>query len=108
MRTGSKNGRESGTRFWLSYDLGIRGNYEELYEWLDKHGAQECGDSVATFKSKKTREQIKSELLAMPALKNGRLYLIALNENGGFIAGKRKVAPWFGYAASLESSEIEA
>ena len=35
---------------WLSYDLGIRGDYESLYAWLDQHNAKECGDSLAFFK----------------------------------------------------------
>ena len=28
---------------WISYDLGVRGDYENLYSWLDTHGAKECG-----------------------------------------------------------------
>ena len=35
---------------WLSYDLGIQGDYESLYQWLDSQGAIERGDSVAFFK----------------------------------------------------------
>ncbi len=34
---------------WLSYDLGVKGDYEGLYAWLDDHGAIECGESVAFF-----------------------------------------------------------
>ena len=30
---------------WISYDLGIRGDYEGLYAWLDSHRAKECGDA---------------------------------------------------------------
>ncbi|MHB9292468.1 hypothetical protein Holit_01566 [Hollandina sp. SP2] len=37
------------TRVWLSYDLGIKGDYANLYIWLDEHKALECGDSIATF-----------------------------------------------------------
>jgi hypothetical protein len=95
------------TRFWLSYDLGLRGNYEDLYEWLDRHEARECGDSLATFVSSKTRMQLREEILMVPGMKVARLYLIGLNDSGGFIAGKRKVAPWTGYATSVESSEVE-
>jgi hypothetical protein len=40
------------TRYWLSFDLGLQGDYDNLYAWLDKQGAQECGDSVATFEVK--------------------------------------------------------
>ena len=29
---------------WLSYDLGVDGDYENLYAWLDHKEAKECGD----------------------------------------------------------------
>ena len=35
------------TVMWMSYDLGVKGDYEGLYAWLDDHGAAECGNSVA-------------------------------------------------------------
>src|SRR5689334_10828031 len=35
------------TVLWMSYDLGVKGDYEGLYAWLDDHGAAECGNSVA-------------------------------------------------------------
>ena len=37
----------SKARFWLSYDLGINGDYDGLYRWLDRQGAKECGSSMA-------------------------------------------------------------
>lgn len=36
--------------FWLSYDLGIAGDYPDLYQWLDDHEAKSCGNSIAFFK----------------------------------------------------------
>jgi hypothetical protein len=50
------------SRYWLSFDLGVRGDYEALYEWLDALDAKECGDSVATFLSPNTHEEIAEEL----------------------------------------------
>src|SRR5258705_495299 len=86
-------------RFWISFDLGLSGNYTELYAWLDQKGAKECGDSVATFTSEKSRQQIKSELTRILNLKrNPRIYLISRKEGGRFIFGTRKVAPWTGFA----------
>ena len=35
---------------WISYDLGINGDYENLYAWLDNKDAQDCGDSVAVLR----------------------------------------------------------
>ena len=34
---------------WMSYNLGVTGDYEGLYAWLDEHNAKECGNSVAWF-----------------------------------------------------------
>jgi hypothetical protein len=31
-------------RYWISFDLGLQGDYEPLYEWLDRHEALECGE----------------------------------------------------------------
>ena len=33
-------------KIYLSYDLSIQGDYNNLYKWLDAHQAKECGDSV--------------------------------------------------------------
>ncbi len=93
-------------RHWLSYDLGLRGNYEELYAWLDSMGAKECGDNVATFVTEKTREQIVKELSKLLDKKT-RAYIINREQGGKFILGKRKVAPWKGYAEQLVESEEE-
>ena len=104
-------------RYWVSFDLGLRGNYEELYAWLDSQGAKECGDGVASFVSNKSREQIISELkkLEQPPIKSlpgsrttARIYLITMKEGGKFIVGKRRAAPWTGYAPTEQESEIEA
>ena len=35
---------------WISCDLGVNGDYEGMYAWLDDHGAKECGSSVAFVK----------------------------------------------------------
>ena len=92
-------------RYWISFDLGLRGNYEDLYEWLDKMEAKECGDNVATFLTDKSREQLKKELIKFLD-KKARVYIINMSQGGKFILGKRKVAPWSGYAAaSIETVE---
>jgi hypothetical protein len=102
-------------RYWLSFDLGLRGNYEGLYEWLDNLNAKECGDSVATFVSDKNTEIIRKELSRIVDEKS-RIYLISritakgqTHTVGKFIIGRRKAAPWVGYGASssAESDEEE-
>ncbi|NJD53865.1 MAG: hypothetical protein FIB07_13475 [Candidatus Methanoperedens sp.] len=92
-------------RCWLVYDLGLRGNYEGLYVWLDKMQAEECGDNVATFSTEKTRTEIKQELSEF-LNENVRAYFIdSRDSKGGFIKGGRKKAPWEGYGK--EQVEIE-
>jgi hypothetical protein len=91
-------------RVWLSYDLGLRGDYESLYEWLDEKGAEECGDSIATFRTDQSREQIYDSLKeVLGGSPKARIYIIT--ENGGkFIFGKRKAAPWTGsFQTAVES-----
>ena len=103
-------------RYWISFDLGLNGDYEPLYAWLDiqdyqergdGQGAKECGDNLATFVSDKSREQIERELSTLlgkrarkiPAAQvNPRIYIISTKDGGKFILGKRKFAPWKGYA----------
>jgi hypothetical protein len=86
-------------RYWLSFDLGLQGNYDTLYEWLDRQDAGECGDSLATFRSDRTRDQLAKELKTiLGETKSARVYLIDMKEGGRFVLGKRKVSPWKGFA----------
>jgi hypothetical protein len=98
---------EAGMRYWISFDLGIRGNYASLYEWLDRYKAKECGESVATFLSEKTRDQIVQELKKVVDMDtNPRIYIIVMKQGGKFVLGHRKVPPWLGHAQEiLESGE---
>ena len=92
-------------RYWLSFDLGLRGEYEDLYMWLDAMEARECGENVATFLSEKTGEQIKTELSDILD-ERARVYIITRKQGGRFILGKRKRAPWSGYAQDLFDVEM--
>ncbi len=95
--------------YWLSYDLGVGGDYKALYQWLDNHDAKLCGDSVAFFKYKykageEPDEKLKNELLRQIKLNGGnKLYIIRLNNEGApmgsFIYGRRSAAPWVGYGS---------
>jgi hypothetical protein len=113
MSSSSSKESPKTSRFWLSYDLGIQGDYGPLYAWLDKTQARDCGDSVATFTSDKTREQLKTDLVRVvkSAGPSGRLYLIGRNASGrvvgGFIFGGRKRPPWSGFAQETETGEEE-
>ncbi len=104
-------------RVWLSYDLGVGGDYEGLYTFLDTLGAKECGDSLAFFeyeyKSDLGRE-LKDEIREKVNLnKNDRVYIIATyyTQEGNkkflakFLYGKRKRPPWQGYA-KVEYDEV--
>jgi hypothetical protein len=101
--------------FWLSYDLGLKGDYNSLYTWLDTLKAKECGNSIATFWYKYDSdylEEIKKSLQdSLTISKNDRFYLIWRSVDGTntsikgeFLFGKRKPAPWEGYSAGFEDS----
>jgi len=96
--------------FWISYDLGLKGDYSGLYTWLDTVKAKECGDSIAFFTKEykgNLIEAIKKDILKFAKLnKTDRVYLIYLeNETGKvkgiFLFGGRKRAPWEGFAAGI-------
>jgi hypothetical protein len=96
------------TRYWISFDLGLRGDYAEFYGWLDKQEAKECGDNVATLVSEKTRDEIVKELSdRLSQEKNPRVYVIDRKKGGKFVIGKRKLAPWSGYAQTVFDSGDE-
>lgn len=89
---------------WISYDLGVKGDYEGLYSWLDNHKTKECGNSVAVLEYDYTdalAEDIQKDLSQNVNLaKHDRVYIIWLEDNkmkGKFLFGKRKAAPWSGY-----------
>jgi len=99
------------TRYWLSYDLGLRGNYDDLYRWLAEKGAKECGESVATFAVEATFDQLKKELKPIMG-KKGRAYVIGRDADGTWrgkwLLGSRKPPPWIGYALLADDDQDEA
>lgn len=99
---------------WLSFDLGVSGDYEGLYAWLDDHQAKECGDSVASFRFScdgDLPESLKTEIENAVSLnKRSRVYVVYRDERklkGRYIIGRRKSAPWDGYGAHQEHDDDE-
>ena len=89
---------------WISYDLGVKGDYEGLYSWLDNHKAKECGNSVAVVEYDYTdalEEDLQKDLSQnVNFAKHDRVYIIWQEDQkmqGKFLFGKRKAAPWSGY-----------
>lgn len=93
--------------YWMSYDLGVGGDYQHLYQWLDDKDAKPCGDSVAFFYFKYNTDNPDKELLEaiqkIVKLESGNIiYVVRKKEDeaayyGSFLFGKRKSAPWVGY-----------
>jgi hypothetical protein len=95
---------------WVSFDLGVNGDYTGMYAWLAKRGAKECGDSVACFwyeHAGNLSQDMKDDLnesVELDAKKN-RIYLVRLVKGkmkGGFIFGRRRIPPWAGFAETGE------
>lgn len=102
---------------YLSYDLGLKGDYNGLYSWLDSLDAKECGNNVALFQKEFLKndhtsiyEELKKEMQENIQLKaTDRIYVILRSQEGlmkgKFIFGGRKRAPWEGFAVSYDNSE---
>lgn len=105
--------------FWISFDLGLKGDYEGLYSYLDTNGAKECGNSIALLKlplSSRNEDpvaKLKKELLENVQLnKTDRIYIVWRDVKDGksiargtFLFGNRKRSPWEGFAIGLEDSD---
>jgi hypothetical protein len=94
---------------WISYDLGVRGDYEGLYSWLDAHGAKECGNSLAVLAYPHEGpliDRLKADLKRHVTIdKRSRIYVVYRDQGTGknkgrFIFGGRRAAIWTGYAPS--------
>lgn len=105
---------------WMSYDLGVQGDYQSLYAWLDDHNAKECGDSLAVLQYTHTGNGTDAMLKALgnelskvlDQSKRTRIYVIYRdrtdNKNKGtFIFGGRRSPPWTGYGLNRTGEEDE-
>ena len=103
---------------WLTYDLGVGGDFQGLYSWLDDKGAIESGNNNAYFKYSYPKnitsdtqlvETLKKELEETVSFKAGnRIYIVRKslskdNSIGSFVIGKRKASPWEGYGTKIEN-----
>lgn len=104
-------------KFWLGYDLGLKGDYPSLFKWLDERESIECGNNLAfvtfNYEVNLYEELLKSLNETINFNSTDRIYLITTADNiphksipngkekfpnGRFIIGGRKAAPWTGYA----------
>lgn len=101
---------------WMTYDLGIKGDYQALYRWLDNHSAIECGLNTAFFKYTYKMDaiiELKEELLdAILFSSNDRVYIIIKKDDnsttiGKFIIGNRKANPWEGYGNLHTDTKVD-
>jgi hypothetical protein len=106
---------------WLTYDLGVGGDFPSIYSWLDDKKAVECGNNVACLNlpypdninsDKAFVEFLKSELENKIKFQPGnRIYIVrkAFDQDrqgktiGSFVIGKRKANPWEGFGETAEN-----
>lgn len=100
---------------WLSFDLGVAGDYDSLYAYLDNVDAVECGDNLAFFNiafsgtDAELEMKIEHDLTSgMTLAKNDRIYVVFRRTDGKvtgkFLVGSRKASPWQGFGRH-EASE---
>ena len=104
------------SRIWLSYDLGVRGDYEGMYAFLDEFDAKECGDSTSSCMFPYNRDllaELKAAIKKNVTLgPRARIYVIFPGPNGKFkgkfLFGRRKPPVWAGYSGQGSDEEDEA
>jgi hypothetical protein len=97
---------------WLSFDLGIRGDLEGIYQFLGEHEAKECGSNMAAFAftyngdiATELTENLKN---VVTFDKRSRVYLIYPRGGkyvGKFIIGSRRAPPWSSFIPSQDNEE---
>ncbi len=97
---------------WISFDLGVQGDYEGIYRWLDEKSAIECGDSLAFLNYKYSGDLLKKLQAdfksAISVDKKTRIYVIRLENGkmkGKFIFGSRRQPAWTGMAGGNGQEE---
>ncbi len=100
----------------LWYDLGVQGDYEGVYSWLDEHQANECGDNLAFLNyeySGSLLEALTADLKkSIEIPKRTRIYVIYRDPDtkkmkGSFIFGGRKAPPFSGFAVAVGSADSD-
>lgn len=104
----------------LNFDLGIRGDYDNLYAFLDNNNALDCGNSNCVFeyhfkgtdlKYEDKFQQLKEEIEGIISFnRNDRIYTIVHNEEGvprgKFLFGQRKTPIWDGYGKKDDDDDL--
>ena len=120
---------------YITYDFGMKGDYEGLYRWLDENNAEERGYGLALIKSynfpnkyiSKDDSENKTDIIFATRIKkeiseyteigkSDRIYLVFRSFNtkkmlGMFLFGNKKQAPWIGYSQKeddISDFEIDA
>lgn len=92
---------------WLSYDMGIPGDYEALYTWLDLHAAIVCGRCFAFLNysyENDLKRELADELRRTFELSTRATFYIVYADaqdqkvKGTFVIGRRRSTPWHGHA----------
>lgn len=107
-----KKQRARKVQVWISYDLSVGKDYDNLYKWLKSYEAFECGNSTACLffskeRGKKFIPSLKREIEEYINIEEGdRMYIWYKGHKGvlcsQWIYGDTKVvAPW-SKAATLD------
>ncbi len=100
---------------WIYFDLGIQGDYEGMYAWLDDRHAIACGENLAFVRypfEGDLFEKIKADILdKVQVVVKDRIYVIfrdeAGNVTGKLLSGRRIRAPWTGYGSPEQEEFVD-
>jgi len=104
---------------WLSFDLGVSGDYEGLYKWLANHHAIECGESLGFFHYESKAKNVDAMLEELTkdisenvtVSKKTRMYVVYRSDEqkakGKFLFGNRRQPPWTGYGEEEQTVDEE-
>lgn len=110
---------------FISFDFGLKSDYENLYKWLDENEAVERGYGMAYIKNFRVGKKLTTDKAFVFHMRkvikekvkignNDRIYMIwngiedDTKMRSGFIFGSAKQSPWTGYAQkSADDFELD-
>ncbi len=101
---------------WIFFDLGIKGDYEGMYAWLDNRRARACGENLAFLRfapEGNLFEKLKTDISTHVELASkNSIYVIFKDEAGNvvgkFLFGTHIRPPWTGYGAGVDEDPVDA
>lgn len=102
---------------WITFDLGLSSDYQNMYRWLDKHNAEKCTDCTCVIRDYEYDgsgedsfiQYLKQDISSTVSLREKDviyvIYKFGDTIRGRFLFGTRGIPQWRGSWVTTEDVE---